>query len=354
MKDLYESILGDIDATIAASDNKAELLDLNIPDFYDYKKVSSRNSGGTAALYIWKLPNKVLNKVKPIIYKITSKMTWLSPYEQNPENIIVYCSPSKLYIKLAVDHTIVGTPVLNFSSGYRIPGVNSRNFEECNILAYKLLLGLADINILKDLLIAYEKGYYDQNKMVKRLLDSAEQFQFNEGILDDVDNQLIHNDDVINNFNVFTEIFEPSYVKFNTDYVNEFNKGFDWKLIKEDAKGLKFRTKLLETEYNKELNILERGKFDKEVKVFKNIKDLLLIIDNFKFPKSILDKNPKQNPSVYYTTFNERIKKYIKSGSQNNIYTVYYSDFINLNITKFIKNRGSWEYLLTIRLKYPK
>ena len=52
MKDLYESILGDIDATIAASDSNAELLDLNIPEFDGYKKAFSRKSGGTAALYI--------------------------------------------------------------------------------------------------------------------------------------------------------------------------------------------------------------------------------------------------------------------------------------------------------------
>lgn len=353
MKNLYESILGDIDITLTKSDKNVELVNLNLPEFDDFKRAVNRRGGGAIALYIWKMPNKVLNKVQDIIYKITSKMTWLSPYEQNPTNIIVGCSPNKLYIKLAVDRTIVGIPVLNFNSGYKIQGISTKNFDDCKKLAYRLLLAIADVDNLEELLTAHENGYYNQSKMLEKLLDKPKFFM--EGILSDIDDQITNNDETINKFNVFTEIFKPFHVNFNTYYLDQFNREFDWKLIKDDAKGLNFRTKLFETEYNKELKLLEKGKYDKEAKIFKKFKDLLLIIDNLKLPNNVLDRDPKQKPSIYYHTFNELIKKYIKFGSQNNIYVIDYdNNFMKLNITKFVKSIGSWEFLLTVKLNHAK
>ena len=187
MKTLYEGILGDIDVTLAKSDKNTELVSLNLPEFDDFKRAVNRRGGGAIALYIWKMPNKVLNKVQDIIYKITSKMTWLSPYEQNPTNIIVGCSPNKLYIKLAVDRTIVGIPVLNFNSGYKIQGISTKTFDDCKKLAYRLLLAIADVDNLEELLTAHENGYYNQSKTLETLLDKPKFFM--ESILSDIDDR---------------------------------------------------------------------------------------------------------------------------------------------------------------------
>ena len=360
MKNLYESILGDIDTTLAKSDKNAELVSLNLPKFDDFKRAVNRRGGGAIALYIWKMPTKVLNKVQGIIYKITGKMTWLSPYEQNPTNIIVGCSPNKLYIKLAVDRTIVGIPVLNFSSGYRLSGISTKNFDECKELAYRILLAIADVTNLEELLTAHENGYYDQTKMIEKLLDKPKFFM--EGILDDIDNQISANDDVINKFNIFTEMYVPYEIKFNTDYLSTFNRCFEWDRIKADAKGLKFRSKAIEDGYKKELARVTRICEPSEVKIFKKVKDLLLIVDNLKFDQNIMKKDSYTEFMSYLNYIKTYMLEYLKPNHRNphaSIYMVAYDNqpgrvYFQMNCSSYISTRGAFEFLFTIQCHPPK
>ena len=171
MKDLYESILGDIDDTIARSDKASELIDLGLPEFDDYKKALSKKGGnGPVALYIWKLPSKVLSKISGLRDKLFEPYIWLSPLERNADNLLVGVSPKKIYIKLAIDHTIVGFPLINLTKEESDKSLFPRTFEDCKEKAYNILLKIAEKGNLEYLLRnCGSKENYDDiiNKILK-------------------------------------------------------------------------------------------------------------------------------------------------------------------------------------------